>query len=641
MPFVGSRSRSFTTIVAAVVVGLVPYLVATPAGAQAGATWSAGLTTCLDESPKLVVQGAQSTGYRNTLDTATAVDAGSARWSQLGATPVSIGGTGGLCWTGGVIEGTYPATTKWSTFTATGAFSVSNPAATVDNLRVHDYGDGIRLLGGASDWMVRGAFETVIHDDCIANDKLNGGVVSQSLLDGCFTGFSARPRTSDTTSDGSHRTVTVTGSLIRLQPMASVPSGVAAPGTGGFFDWDSSGRAPSLDLHNNVFRADRRAGVGTLALPAHTAVTCSGNTIVWRGPGTFPGTASWKARCPDTRIVTSATVWSSAVTKWKNARTGGGTPTTTTTTTAPPTTTTTTAAPTTTTTSGPTTTTTPASDPGSTSACLGPRASVVSGPQTTRYKPELTTATAVDARTASWVQVDDWPVSITGTAPLCWYGGSIIGTYPDTTLWTTFHSTGAFNVANPDSIVERVRIHDYGDGIRLREGASHWTVRGADESYLHDDCLENDRLYTGTIADSLFDGCYVAFSARPSSSDTTSDGRTHTVTLDHNLVRLQPMPTTYKGPAPGTGGFFKWDDTGRSPALSLHDNVFRADQLPNHGSLGLPDGYAVSCSGNTIVWLGAGAVPEAASWRAKCPDTRIVTDRAVWDAAVTAWRAAH
>jgi len=196
-------------------------------------------------------------------------------------------------------------------------------------------------------------------------------------------------------------------------------------------------------------------------------------------------------------------------------------------------------------------------------------------------------------------------------------------------------------VANPDSIIERVRIHDYGDGIRLREGASHWTVRGADESYLHDDCLENDRLYTGTIADSLFDGCYVGFSARPSSSDTTSDGRTHTMTVDHSLLRLQPMPTTYKGPAPGHGGFFKWDDTGRSPALSLHDNVFRVDQLPNHGSLGLPDGYAVACSGNTIVWLGAGAFPEAASWRAKCPDTRIVTDRAVWDAAVAAWRAAH
>jgi hypothetical protein len=166
-------------------------------------------------------------------------------------------------------------------------------------------------------------------------------------------------------------------------------------------------------------------------------------------------------------------------------------------------------------------------------------------------------------------------------------------------------------------------------------------VRGVDESYLHDDCIENDNLYAGTVTDSLLDGCYVAFSARPDASDTVSDGRGRTVTVDHSLVRLQPMPTVYKGPAPGTGGFFKWDDTGRSPALSLHGNVFRADQPPNHGSLGLPDGYAVSCSGNVIVWLGAGPFPGAASWTSKCPDTVIVTDRAVWDAAVAGWRARH
>jgi hypothetical protein len=266
---------------------------------------------------------------------------------------------------------------------------------------------------------------------------------------------------------------------------------------------------------------------------------------------------------------------------------------------------------------------------------------VVSGAQTARYKPVLTTATAVDARTATWLQVDDWPVSVTGTAPLCFSGGTITGTYPDTTPWSVFHSTGAFNVANPDSVVERLRVHDYGDGIRLREGASHWTVRDVEESYLHDDCVENDRLYTGAITDSLFDGCYVGFSARPESSDTTSDGRGHTISIARSLVRLQPMPTVYKGPAPGTGGFFKWDDTGRSPALSLHDNVFRADQLPNHGTLGLPDGYSVSCSGNVIVWLGAGPFPEAASWRAECPDTVIVTSSATWDAAVAGWRATH
>ncbi|MEP6623090.1 MAG: hypothetical protein ABJC79_01480, partial [Acidimicrobiia bacterium] len=139
----------------------------------------------------------------------------------------------------------------------------------------------------------------------------------------------------------------------------------------------------------------------------------------------------------------------------------------------------------------------------------------------------------------------------------------------------------------------------------------------------------------------LFDGCYVGISTRPSSSDTSSDGHTNTLTMNNDLLRLQPMPTVYKGPAPGHGGFFKWDDTHRSPKLSLHGNVFRVDQTPNHGSLGLPDGYQVSCSGNTIVWLGGGAFPEAASWLSKCPDTRIVTTKSTWDDAVATWKASH
>ena len=71
------------------------------------------------------------------------------------------------------------------------------------------------------------------------------------------------------------------------------------------------------------------------------------------------------------------------------------------------------------------------------------------------------------------------------------------------------------------------------------------------------------------------------------------------------------------------------------------NDVLRVDQPPNHGTLGLPDGYEVECSGNTIVWLGDGPFPGAASWRTACPDTRIVTDRGVWDRAVAAWHAAH
>ena len=266
----------------------------------------------------------------------------------------------------------------------------------------------------------------------------------------------------------------------------------------------------------------------------------------------------------------------------------------------------------------------------------------MTGEQSSRYRPAFGGPTVIDARGATWTQVDAWPVSITGSGSVCIDGGSIVGTYALSTVWDVFHHTGGFSIANPNSTIENVSVHNYGDAINIRDGASNWRVRGAHTTLIHDDCLQDDYLNAGVISDSLFDGCYVGISTRASSNNTTSDGHTNTLTLESSLLRLAPMPTVYKGTAPGHGGFFKWDnDAHRSPKLALHNNVFRVDQTPNHGSLGLPDGYQVECSGNTIVWLGGGAFPEAASWLAKCPDTRIVSAKSTWDNAVTAWKAVH
>jgi hypothetical protein len=274
--------------------------------------------------------------------------------------------------------------------------------------------------------------------------------------------------------------------------------------------------------------------------------------------------------------------------------------------------------------------------------CLPQARTTVTGAQRDQYSPSLSSRLAINAVGASWTAVDDWPVSVDGRGPLCWDGGTIAGTWGSSTPWETFHHTGGFSFANPDSVIENVRVSNYGDAINARDGASNWTVRGAHTSMIHDDCLQDDYLNTGVIEDSLFDGCYVGISTRASSNNSSSDGHNNTLTMRNSLLRLQPMPTVYKGPAPGHGGFFKWDDDAhRSPKLALFDNVFRVDQLPNHGSLGLPDGYQVTCSGNTIVWLGHGSFPEAASWLAKCPDTRIVTSASTWDTAVTLWNAVH
>ena len=115
-----------------------------------------------------------------------------------------------------------------------------------------------------------------------------------------------------------------------------------------------------------------------------------------------------------------------------------------------------------------------------------------------------------------------------------------------------------------------------------------------------------------------------------------SDGRGNTWIVRDSLIRLQPMPTVYKGEAPGHGKFFKWDKEGLGPRLDLHNNIFRVDQPPNGGDLGVPEEYLGSCSNNIVVWLGEGEYPDPLP---SC--FTVTTDKSVWDAAVSVWKANH
>jgi hypothetical protein len=156
---------------------------------------------------------------------------------------------------------------------------------------------------------------------------------------------------------------------------------------------------------------------------------------------------------------------------------------------------------------------------------------------------------------------------------------------------------------------------------------------------VRDDCIENDHVEGGLVVDSLFDGCYVGVSERPSPDilDDGARGRHALLTLRDSLIRLQAMPGPPDEPASvlGHGQFFKWHD--RSTALALHGNVFLAEKVAESGadSMGVPDGL-VSCSNNVMVWLGPGSYP------APLPACfTVTTNRAVWDTAVAAWKQRH
>jgi hypothetical protein len=247
----------------------------------------------------------------------------------------------------------------------------------------------------------------------------------------------------------------------------------------------------------------------------------------------------------------------------------------------------------------------------------------------------LVAAARIDASRAVFISGPDnrYPLNLGGGSGACLAGGVVFGQFGRRQSWNTMHDMNNAGVAFDTAgfVVDGVRIDNVTDGVRVQEGT--FTLRGSWLSYVRDDCVENDHLHGGLIEEVLFDGCYVGVSERPSDG-SGYDGRAETLTVRRSLIRLQPMPKPPSGPGGlGHGGFFKWDPLASS--LALHDNVFMVEQDSHTGSLAMPASL-VSCSNNVMVWLGAGAFPDPLP---SC--FTVTTDRAVWDDAVAAWKAAH
>ncbi len=290
-------------------------------------------------------------------------------------------------------------------------------------------------------------------------------------------------------------------------------------------------------------------------------------------------------------------------------------------------------------------------------ACLAAGADIVlAGTHTTDYYTRsLAPGTAIDARAATFVHCSQpdptapcalnvYPVNL---GPVdgengCWAGGVVTGENRLDASWTAMHdpNNAGFIFENRHFTVDGLRMHNVGDGIRPRGGAADFVIRNVWLSYVRDDCVENDNMNTGLVDDSLFDGCFVGFSARH--SDTSVEGPDNVWTIQNSLVRLEPMPGPPEGGEIGHKGFFKWvswgDPNSRSPKLALYNNVFMAEMQGQIDAerMGIPPGKLVDCANNVMVWLGPGAYP------ASLPDCfTVTTDRRVWDGAVTAWIRRH
>lgn len=289
-------------------------LTALPMAAQTCSGAPARPAVCQGTNTQLGATGMQRP-WANPLAQNTTLRAVGGTWVNGDPYEVSfLGAASGACMVRGTIVGLWPDTDAWTKWHDRGALRFSQPNFTVFAVHLANNGDGLKPKddagGQAQGFHVEGSWIQHMHDDCLENDYLHAGTISDNLFDGCYVMFSSRPWTSGVS--GRQNIVAIDHNIGALEPMRTVFSG-PSPGTGGFFKWST--RAPGVILTDNVFMAKQVPNHGTLDPPIGPLL-CARNVIVWEGPGAFPSDAAWHTRCPDTVVTTNPARYTNARTNW-------------------------------------------------------------------------------------------------------------------------------------------------------------------------------------------------------------------------------------------------------------------------------------------------------------------------------------
>ncbi len=190
------------------------------------------------------------------------------------------------------------------------------------------------------------------------------------------------------------------------------------------------------------------------------------------------------------------------------------------------------------------------------------------------------------------------------------------------------------------AIVERVHFYNIMDGVSPRASNSEyrWHARGAYMAYIRDDAIENDQCLAGTFEDSLVDGVFMAFSARPSGTShppCPSGYQDNTLVIKNVYLRLecQPHNSTSSGCSGGNGvgQLFKWRSGSPIP-VDVRDSIFVQPAMSVNGQSAMcyfpPGRY----SNVTIIWQGPG------EWPCRTPaGVKVTRDIKIWNEAKIAW----
>ena len=224
-----------------------------------------------------------------------------------------------ICWYDGAVWGEIPSGMTWED-----AHKYNQPCIRivakgwmkVDGIRCDNTGDGFRpreTSTGADNVVMRvsDTYFTRIHDDCLENDGVIGGMLQDSLWAGCNTGVSEQPDSSFSQPSG--ETLTLDHMLIGLW----ITPHVGGAGENSLFKWSSS--ANNLVVKCSIFKVDALSlnHAKAMGIPGRiddSACPGSPTTVVWLGGGPYPGDLP-----AGVRVTSDINVWIAAVSDWKCA----------------------------------------------------------------------------------------------------------------------------------------------------------------------------------------------------------------------------------------------------------------------------------------------------------------------------------
>lgn len=280
------------------------------------------LLGCLDLTRILIrtPNGVLRTNYSpSTEDDTTFLARGTTWRPNLRTYPIGIdSGASRTCWMGGEVLGSIPPKMTWED-----AHAYNQPCArivatgwmVVDGLRCDNTDDGFRpresSVGAQNVTMtVHDTYFTRMHDDCMENDGIIGGVLRDNLWQGCNTGISEQPGSGPFSQpDGEQLVLDHMLMGLRLSPHES------GLGENALFKWSSS--ANDLVIKCSIFKVDRRSlnGPSAMAVPGivdDRSCPRDPTRLVWLGRGEYPGDLPHGIR-----VTTRIQVWKHAVTAWK------------------------------------------------------------------------------------------------------------------------------------------------------------------------------------------------------------------------------------------------------------------------------------------------------------------------------------